>query len=67
MEITTQEKHEKKVVGSYKSNNTKVAHPNGGNISDTTIEDSNMNGAGTAKQSTEEGQNYKNTSTKSSE
>ena len=67
MEITTQEKHEKKVVGSYKSNNTKVAHPNGGNISDTTIEDSNMNGVGTAKQSTEEGQIYKNTSTKSSE
>jgi len=49
MEITAQEKHEKKVVGSYKSNNTKVAHPNGGNISDTTIEDSNMNGVGTAK------------------
>ena len=67
MEITTQEKHEKKVVGSYKSNDAKVPNPNGGNISDTTIEDSNMNVVGTAKQSTEEGQNYKNTSTKSSE
>lgn len=67
MEITTQEKHEKKVVGSFTEHNTKVGAPAGGNISDTTVEDSHMNGVGTAKQSTEEGQNYKNTSTKSSE
>jgi hypothetical protein len=69
MEVTQQEKHEEKARGSFQDNNQKVESPAGGKISDTTIEDSDMNGVTTAKQITEiEGaKNYQNTSTKSSE
>ena len=68
MEVTQQEKHEKKVVGSIEEINTDKGTVPQGNNSDTTIEDSNMNGVTTAKQMTEmEGQKtYQNTSTKSS-
>ena len=69
MEVTQQEKHEEKVVGSFEDKNTDKGTVPQGNISDTTIEDSNMNGVTTAKQMTEkEGlKTYQNTSTKSSE
>ena len=67
MEIATQEKKEEKIVGSLPENNSKVGRVPGGNISDTTVEDSNMNAITTAKQSTEGQKNYQNTSTKSSE
>jgi hypothetical protein len=64
MEITQQEKYAKKVVGSYEEQNGVIEEAPRGNISDTTIEDSNMNGL--TKEGKKENNQLGNTSTKSS-
>jgi hypothetical protein len=69
MEKAQPEEYEKKVGGFFQKSNRIIPVSCPGNTSDTTIEDSNMNGVGTTLELTENRpqKNYYNTPTQSSE